>query len=377
VIKQFIGLKMKQILIKKLLFLLLIFSNVNIIAQKKIKCVEPKTDTAFLMSIANEERNVLHRAQATSRMLKVFVHILCDASGTNPAITEQQLDDEFTSLIADYASNSMCFFLAGYDTIQSTRLNNLFNVDTDDPNEFDPYQVPNCLNIFYVRRIDGTNSSCSGSCGIGGIALGGIPGTFCLVDDGNVGEHTIAHELGHCLGLSHTFARINGRECINGSNSFSAGDLIIDTPADPYSFNAASCYSQSTSSCATTYIGNCTDPCGDNTYDPPYLNLMSYWNSCSAQSFSDGQFVRVNSTVDNYSPISVCTSPANITQNAVSISSGYFIKAAINSLTTNGAVNMTGATVASFGASSVSLTDGFSAKPSGLGSTTIKATQCD
>jgi hypothetical protein len=367
----------KQFLLQNLFLLLLGIIGISADAQRRKNCGTVKTDTAFLLSMASREQNPAYRIENTTRMLNVFIHILYDDNGTAAAITMQRANEEFASLVADYSSNNMCFFLAGVDTIHDTDLNVFFNVDDDNPNEFDPYQVPNCLNVFYVQRIQGTNTSCASGCGIGGIALGGIPGTFCLVDDGNVGDHTIAHEIGHCLGLSHTFSRINGRECINGSNSAIAGDLILDTNADPFSFDGASCYSESTNSCGTSYTGDCEDPCGDRNYSPPYLNLMSYWDHCSAQSFTPYQFIRVNGTVDNYAPVAICASPSSYTQNSITVSSGYFIKAAINSLSTSGNVTISSSAIATLGGSSVTLASGFHADPSGSGSTTIKITSCN
>ena len=80
-----------------------------------------------------------------------------------------------------------------------------------------------------MQKIKGSNPACGGICGIGGIALGGIPGTFCLVAKSNIGKgQTTSHEVGHCLGLLHTFEPANGSENINGSNSSSTADLITD-----------------------------------------------------------------------------------------------------------------------------------------------------
>ena len=358
-------------------FFLLLFciSTMITTAQKRFSCGPQKTDTAFLLSMAMMERSPGYVLTNTTRMVKVFIHILCDDNGSGQAITMQQANTEFASLKADYASNNLCFFLGGIDTIHNTSLNLGFNADVGDPNEFDPYQVPSCLNVFYMLKILGSNTSCNPPCGYGGIALGGVPGTFCLVDDDNAGDHTIAHEIGHCLGLSHTFAAINGKECINGSNSLTAGDLIFDTHADPFSFDGASCYSESSNGCS--YTGNYQDPCGSTNYNPPYNNLMSYWPACSPQLFTAGQFARVNSTVDNYIPVAACASPSNFTQNAVSVSSGFLVRAAINSFGTNGNVIITSSAVASFGGTEAVLAPGFRASPSGLGSTTVKVTGCN
>jgi Pregnancy-associated plasma protein-A len=360
------------------LSLLLVLISTSSIAQKRLSCGTEKVDTAFLLRMASLEQSPNYRMASTTRMIKVFIHILFNDIGSGQAITRAQVETEFQTLLADFSSNNLCFYLAGVDTIRNNDLNEFFNVDEDDPNEFDPYQVPGCLNIFYVRRIQGENTSCSPPCGIGGIALGGVPGTFCLVDDGNIGGHTISHEVGHCLGLSHTFSRINGRECINGSNSFQAGDLVWDTRADPFSFDGASCYSeqQAANNCIT-YTGDCEDPCGSTAYNPPYDNLMSYWPGCITQNFTPGQFTRINSTIDNNLMISALASPETYTQNAITRSSGFFVRAAIEQLTTNGSVNIRSGTVASFGGSSVVLKAGFLATPTGIGSTSVKVHGCN
>lgn len=354
-------------------FAMLLLHNTICRAQVRLACGTKKADTSFLLSMAMLERSATTRITSTTRMIKVFIHVLHNNDGTNEAISSAEVRNEFQDLLDDFSSNNLCFFLAGVDTIRSTALNVNFNADEDPDSEFSVYNVPGCLNIYYVNAILGSNNSCNPPCGIGGIALGGIPGTFCLIDDGNIGDHSISHEVGHCLGLSHTFATINGRECINGSNSWNAGDLVVDTNADPYSFNGSSCYSAN----GCSYFGTCNDPCGDDNYNPPSLNLMSYWNCSGTQVLTAGQFIRLNSVIDNNSSINALSSPTSYTLNATSVSSGYLIRSAINNFSTNGTINITSSAVASLGGNAVLVSPGFTARPTGEGSTTIKAHSCE
>jgi hypothetical protein len=360
-----------------LLFFLLLINDA--MAQRRgLPCGSDgvQSDTNFLLSMARIDQNPMYRVMATTRMIKVYIHVMRNDDGTGAAATQAQIDDEFADLQADYAADNLCFYLAGVDFINDFDLNHNFNADEDPNSQWDPYQAGGCLNIFYVRRILGENTSCSPSCGIGGVALGGIPGSFCLVDDGNIDDHTISHEVGHCLGLYHTFARSGqGRECINGSNSLIAGDLVADTRADPYSWNASACYSETSSGCG--YNGSCTDPCGSTNYSPPYNNIMSYWSgNCVTQFFSNGQFTRINSVIDNNSEINALAAPSSLTLSSANRTSGYIIRAAINTLTVGTDVNITNTALGSFGGTEVVLTPGFRAAPSGTGETIIKHSGC-
>jgi hypothetical protein len=366
--------------IARITLLLLLLSTINeAIAQRRpLYCSDNvKSDTNFLLSMARVDQSPAYRVGSTTRMIKVFIHVLLNDNGISRAATAAEIESEFATLKADFASNNLCFYLAGVDTIHSTALNFNFNADTDPNSEWDPYQAGGCLNIFYVQEIDGENTACDPPCGYGGIALGGIPGTFCLVASGNIGGNTISHEVGHCLGLYHTFARAGqGRECINGSNSLLAGDLIGDTNADPYSFNGSSCYSETSSGCG--YNGSCQDPCGRTHYSPPFNNIMSYWGGCVTQHFTSLQFVRMNAIIDNNSEINALAAPSTLTLSSANRTSGYIVRAAINTLSAGTDVNITNTAFGSFGGGTqVTLTPGFRAAPSGTGETIIKLTGCD
>ncbi|MBX2846724.1 MAG: hypothetical protein KTR16_00275, partial [Acidiferrobacterales bacterium] len=88
-------------------------------------------------------------------------------------------------------------------------------------------------------------------------SIGGRNNGFGNYDQGR----TLAHEVGHYLGLLHTFE--GGKRC---SNNFSSGDLIADTNAEsePFFGSSTSCPARST--CGTpdpvdNFMGYNTDRC--------------------------------------------------------------------------------------------------------------------
>ena len=111
----------------------------------------------------------------------------------------------------------------------------------------------------------------------------GVVSGYAYVNPGNgyrkliVSEITarvFSHELGHTFGLAHTFTNNNSptvasRELVARTNCTTTGDLLCDTPADPYNLSGAT-----TSGCS--YTGSITDAQGQ-VFAPAMANGMSYW----------------------------------------------------------------------------------------------------
>ncbi len=110
----------------------------------------------------------------------------------------------------------------------------------------------------------------------------------------------IAHEMGHALGLFHTFQStdytntmfpcsttgLNITSCpelVNGSNCEQCGDLVCDTPADPNGgYNPSTC----------RYNDALTDSNGDY-YQPDGKNVMSYAGLGCDKHITKGQASRI------------------------------------------------------------------------------------
>ena len=360
---------MKKIIIIFLFAANFCFSQNNISEQKQ--CGSYKIDNAAFANALKWEAQNKTRSNP-SYYIRVFFHVCRYNDGSHAVITEDELKVEFDTLVSEYAANNICFINEGWDFVNSTKLDTNFNGDTGNWADFDPYRAPNCINIFYVQQIKGNNpASGSGGGGYGGIT-DSLPGTISLVTAGNIGwEESVAHEVGHCFGLLHTFESGNGYEDIDGSNSSTTADLITDTPADPWVHKGDICFSQT--SCF--YSGSCKDPKNRSDFSPPYKNLMAYWNCSPNLKLTQGQYNRVNSFLSTAQKLINCESPSNLVYSS-SVSSGKHMESATNTITTSGSPTISGTANVSLGATTVTLSNGFHANPSSGGNVEITTPKC-
>lgn len=118
------------------------------------------------------------------------------------------------------------------------------------------------------------------------------------IGSSNADGRTLTHEIGHCLGLYHTFQ--DG--C--GGNCNSSGDYICDTP--PAADATYNC-DHSTNTCSNDAIGSSAY----NSNVPDMIeNYMSY-NSCQ-NIYTQGQKDRMKSILENVSTLSNLTSEDNL-----------------------------------------------------------------
>ena len=343
-----------------------------------LPCGNYTIDTVALnkaLAFEAKTKNGLTPGVLTQYLIRIYFHICRDDDGSNAAATTAQIAKEFDTLVVAYHSFNICFLFCGVDYVNSTKINDNYFYPTDPNSLFAPYQIPNCINSFYMKNIGGNNAACG--CGYGGITIGGIPGTLFLVDDGNIGSRTVAHETGHCLGLYHTFENFKGQEDIDESNCSTAGDLICDTKADPYVYkNNTSNKCFSVTGNPAVYNGTCTDPNGASNYSPPYTNLMSYWGYPNAL-ITNGQYTRVNSFLSTDAGLQACESPSVLAIGPLTDNSGYYETSAVNTLITTGSVILGGTVNATLGGESVQLEAGVDANPTGSGALVlIEPSEC-
>lgn len=158
----------------------------------------------------------------------------------------------------DYISNSSYYshdFYTGYNMMAA-------------------HNVSGAVNLYYV-------DDPAGNCGYFSYAGDAVA---IAKSCGNIGNSTIAHELGHFFSLPHTFygweygtPSTSDQENVDGSNCESAGDGFCDTPPD-----------------YASYRWNCsgppefTDPTGA-TFFPDGTNMMSYADDPCMVQFKEDQ----------------------------------------------------------------------------------------
>lgn len=167
----------------------------------------------------------------------------------------------------------------------NTKFNDLVQVNRDNA----------AVNIYILDNNTWNQGRAEGIPGLA-LVLGGKANGIELVT-----SLVMAHELGHCLNLFHTFHGCETTDCggdivpgiclelPNGTNGTTCGDFVADTPADPFiNFNAPNCVWNRTSYTACIASGLTV-----NSYNPIVSNIMTYVYPNCYVDFTEGQANRM------------------------------------------------------------------------------------
>ncbi|MEJ6613926.1 MAG: M43 family zinc metalloprotease [Saprospiraceae bacterium] len=167
------------------------------------------------------------------------------------------------------------FELCNVDTLENWSWDSLSrDYRVDEINRL--FYEENRINIYLVDRFDDP-TLCGFASGLG------VSTSMIYLSGG-----CLPHEMGHLFGLPHTFAG-SGVENVDGSNCDIAGDLICDTPADPYVEDTQIQWLGE--NCEFIFTG--TDINGE-FYQPDVGNIMSYYG-CDC-GFTRGQYIKMANT---------------------------------------------------------------------------------
>ncbi len=152
------------------------------------------------------------------------------------------------------------------------------------------------INIWYVRQIDQegiVEFSCgvwtrSGIAGYATMPPGGSPTDGIVITAFGL---LLAHEMGHYLGLYHTFEGY-----CNNTNCTLNGDRVCDTPPDG-SYRFSSCNNPE-NSCHTDTLSNYSNGNFTKDVDDPINNIMDYGNPACQNAFTQGQADRMINAIN-------------------------------------------------------------------------------
>lgn len=261
---------MKKIIFSQVLILFSFFC----IGQTFNQCATPTPSQSAIFS--TQDLQEAERTIDYQFVINIYVHILRDDNGTTAATNETQLNIDLQRMANFFKPHNICFMLKGINYINNTTLNNTMNPGVPaNVSALVANNIPNCINL-YIHNGLGDGS--------GGNSYAIPSNNISILQAANF---NFEHEMGHALGLLHTFT---SGSCPDGSNCSTTGDLVCDTQAD---FPGSQNFSNN-----CIYNGTQTINCNGSiqTYNPPRFNIMSYWAGCYNQ-FTTQQGTRMRATI--------------------------------------------------------------------------------
>lgn len=255
--------------IRYALFTALLFLVVPARAQQVVPCTSYGSATPALIAQALAHASERGGGEEVST---IKVKVVVGAAPTEEGepllavpLTRVQRDLDFTNEVFSRSNTGLQVQLCGPISVVTDFA--LYYMSSISPAAIAPHRVPGYITIFYSTSL---------AAGIGGTWLG----DQVFIAAGGP-ANTLAHEIGHMLGLNHTHDGVIEPELVDGSNCTIGGDMLCDTPADPNLATPGYVIQP------CQYVGTVTDANGD-LYTPLLNNVMSY-SPCVADSLTPQQ----------------------------------------------------------------------------------------
>lgn len=274
---------------KIFLSLLLMLSSYFItVAQEFCGSVPPP---GYMENFYTKDKSYLDHASSREATAITYVPIQYHLVGTDAGTGYFSVKDLLVIhciLNERYASANIQFFMYNVPHyINNTRFYTMSDGSVDRDMK-SANNIANACNVYIVQNaVSGGTTVCGYATFPGGGMQGIVVAKSCMSTDNT----TLTHEMGHFLGLPHTFSGWEGRdmitsaatsrdEMVNGANCASTGDGFCDTPAD-FINDRWSC----------PYTGPKQDVNGDfyNTVRPETYYMSYSSDACQSQFSPDQQ----------------------------------------------------------------------------------------
>ena len=248
-----------------------------------VRCGTAPTPNDVLSQVQNAIKNNKSQRRTSRNMVNVQVafHVIYASNGAGN-ISNDMIIDQIEVLNDAYAPYDIVFTLVSVDyTMNDSWYNDMEQYESaykqqlhvDPVHHLNIYtgNMPGLLGWSYMPYSWPENSYMHGVCLLYSCLPGGTAYPY------NAGD-TATHEVGHYLGLDHTFR--NGCSVNN--------DYVDDTPQENDGNNIYSC--------------NNTDTCPNDPGMDPVHNYMTYTDDACLNQFTDGQGERMENMIATYRP---------------------------------------------------------------------------
>jgi hypothetical protein len=243
------------------------------------RCATPDLDSVTLAQVEKDLASV-PPSIAGAGVINVYVHVIRSDSGAGN-LTDAQIGSQISVLNNAYASsgtsfsvvntdrtNNSAWYTAGPGTYETQMKNALHQGTADDLNIYFNNMGGGLLGWATFPSSYANNPKMDGVVVLSASIPGGAAAPYNLGD-------TATHEVGHWLGLYHTFQGGCARSGTNG------GDYVSDTPAEK-------------SSAFGCPVGR--DTCPRLAGLDPITNFMDYTDDACMDRFSAGQNTRMTNS---------------------------------------------------------------------------------
>lgn len=277
---------------------------------KMRKLAGPRVDNNLL----NLKKSQLKISANSAYMIKLFVVIFADDDGSNVAASSEDVRRQIENMSNFYRPHNICFVLGGTQVSTNTDHNN-HNVDSEE-DEVAVYRRTGFVTILVHNALRSDDDPT-----LNGSAYA-IPNNYLSIVGSAIASETnistLAHEMGHCFGLFHTFEThpwdpLHGKENVLRSGDCrdceEDGDYLCDTNAD------LELGSDDVDPDDCRYIGGLNfDECGPEAYLYETQNIMAYGRRSCRNHFSNGQGARARDFIVSEDDLSAALAVENLVQ---------------------------------------------------------------